>query len=324
MLNSILVPLDGSPLAEGVLSHVLAIAQAFKSQVTLLRVLELPHMAERQQAIDPLAWQINKTEANLYLDTLVSRLQALDVSAQKLILEGPPAERIIEYAQIHETNLIALSNHGRSGINPWGLSSVTQKIIYSTPTSLMVVRANDPPPEAASEPTVLKYQRLLIPLDGSWRAEGVLPIVVSLAHCYKSQVHLVHVVPRPEMARRTPLTPEETDLLNQVTDLNREEAARYLEQVRARLAAEDVDCQYHLLVADSVTDSLYDLVEQEGIDLVIQNAHGYTGNTRWPYGGLAHHFMFYGKVPLLTVQDFPNKVQPTQAEEVMKEHPGQS
>jgi hypothetical protein len=57
------------------------------------------------------------------------------------------------------------------------------------------------------------YQRILVPLDGSQRAENVLPIITQLAHFHKSQIHLVQVVQTPEMARQMPAPHEDIDLV---------------------------------------------------------------------------------------------------------------
>jgi nucleotide-binding universal stress UspA family protein len=95
------------------------------------------------------------------------------------------------------------------------------------------------------------YQRILVPLDGSQRAENVLPIVTQLAHFHKSQIHLVHVVQTPEMARQMPPLPEDIDLSNRVVARNQEEAGRYLEQMKTRSILEGIPVQTHLLTSNN-------------------------------------------------------------------------
>ena len=76
MFDTILVPLDGSQLADCVLPHVVAIARPFDAEITLLRILKKKHAGISAQMFDLLNWQINKTKSALYLDKIQTRLEA--------------------------------------------------------------------------------------------------------------------------------------------------------------------------------------------------------------------------------------------------------
>ena len=307
MFDPILVPLDGSLLAECVLPHVSAIARAFNSRVMLLRGLDRNQAAEKAQLFDLLNWQINKTGAKLYLDKTSTRLQKSGLRVEATVLEGLVAESITDFAQSQGMKLIILSSHGRSGLSQWGISSVTQKIIFSAPTSVLIIRAHQP---TASDLDERLYTRIMVPLDGSRRAENVLPMVTVLARFHQSRIHLVHVVRAPEMARQMPLAREDVDLSNRVITRNREEAIRYLDQVRLHSALEGIDVETHLLTGDNAASALHEFADQEHIDLVALSAHGYSGNNRWPYGSMVNNFILYSKVPLIIVQDLPAKEEP--------------
>jgi len=317
MFNHILVPLDGSSLAECVLPHSAAVAQAFGARITLLRVLEPPHAANRIRPIDPLDWHISKAEAGAYLDGLTTRLQEASLQTENTLVEGQAAERIIEFAYGHDVNLIVLSSHGRSGLSRWNVSSVVQKIILRAHVPTMIVRAYQP---VTSDLAGLRYRRLLIPLDCSQRAECVLSPATTLARFHKSELLLAHVVSRPEMPRRAPPTQQEVELANQITELNKLEATRYLEQLRSQLA---LDVRTRLLISDNAAATLHDLVDQEDVDLVALGAHGYSGGTKWPYGSIVINFIAYGTTPLLIVQDLsPDEVERTRAEVAAREYKG--
>jgi nucleotide-binding universal stress UspA family protein len=315
MFNNILVPLDRSSLAECVLPHVVAIARAFESQVTLLHVMDSANLASQPRTVDPLDWQIRKAEAENYMHDLALRLQKANLPTERHLMEGQAAERIVEFAHHYQANLILLSSHGQSGLSGWNVSSVVQKIVLRACTSIMVVRAYQP---VASELTDLRYRRLLIPLDGSQRAECVLPQAATLARAHQAQILLAHIVRRPEMPRRTPLTREDLELADQVVERNRAEAVEYLEQCKSRLPGE---VQTRVLVSEHVFSTLHELVDQEKIDLVFLSAHGYSGQTRWLYGSLVISFIVYGATPLLIVQDVPaDSIQPTPAEVAAKKY----
>ena len=265
--------------------------------------------ANWRRAVDPLNWRIRKAEAESYLGDLAVRLQKATLPAEKQILEGPAAERIVEFSRKHSVSLIMLSSHGQSGLSGWNVSSVVQKIILRAHTSIMIVRAYQP---ISMNVTELRYRRLLVPMDGSQRAECILPVLATLARAHEAQILLAHVVRRPEMPRRTPPTGEDIGLADRIVERNRAETIQYLDQVRSRLSWET---QARVLVSDHVAVTLHELVDQEKIDLVLLAAHGYSALTRWPYGSVVSSFISYGTTPLLIVQDLPqDKIEPTMAE----------
>ena len=317
MFDPVMVPLDGSLLAECVLQHVVAIARAFDAKVILLRVLDKKQASEKAQLFDLVNWQINKTGAKLYLEKISTRLQKSGLRIETAVLEGLVAESITEYALKRGVKLIILSSHGRSGLSRWGISSVTQKIIFSAPTSVLIIRAHQP---ATSELIEQQYTRLMVPLDGSRRAEYVLPMVTLLARFHRSRVYIVHVVKTPEMARQMPLDHEDLELSNRIVTRNREEAIRYLDQVRLQSPLEGIEVQTRLLTSDNAAAALHELADKENIDMVALSAHGYSGYNQWPYGSMVNNFILYSKVPLLIVQDLPAKEEPVVLDMVPREH----
>jgi nucleotide-binding universal stress UspA family protein len=136
-------------------------------------------------------------------------------------------------------------------------------------------------------------------------------MVTLLARFHQSRIHIVHVVKTPEMARQMPLSHEDAELSERMMVRNREEAVRYLDQVRLYSPLEDMDVQTHLLTSENAAATLHELAEKESIDMVALSAHGYSGNNQWPYGSMANNFILYSKVPLLIVQDMPVKEEPS-------------
>jgi len=306
MFDPILVPLDGSQLAECVLPHAAAFAHSFDAELTLLRILEKNQTGASAQLFDLLNWQIQKTKATLYLEEIKARFKESNIRARTIILEGLVTEGITGYAQNAGVKLIILSSHGRHGLTQWGISSITQKIILSAPTSILIVRAHQQD-SLAELSTIPLYQRILVPLDGSQRAEHVLPIITQLARVHQPKIHLVHVVQTPEMARQMPPAREDIDLSNRVVARNLEEAGYYLEQLKSRSYLQGIAVQTHLITSDHTAAALHQVVEREHIDMVILSAHVYSGKHQWPYGSVVNNFILYGEVSLLIVQDLPAK-----------------
>lgn len=343
IVNKILVPLDGSALAECVLPHARAFAKAFQSDVTFLHVVERDNKDDGSQ-VDPISWQLRKMEAQTYLNAVarqwVARIakpnkESKDVDVVNVIetaadagweseeeaatpedpevemLEGAAAERIIDYVDEHEDelDLLVISSHGHGGLSKWNLSSVVQKIIYRAFKSFLLIRAFSSDCSKTADAT---YRRILVPLDGSKRAECVLPFATKLAQAHGAELLLAHVVTRPPMVQHQLLAAEVSELVERLVERNTAEATHYLEQIQARLAPE---AEIRLLVSHSPADALLELAETVEADLVVLSAHGYSGENTRPFGSVVTSFISYGDSTLLVIQDLPqDRIRPTRAE----------
>jgi nucleotide-binding universal stress UspA family protein len=315
MFEHILVPLDGSALAECVLPHLVALAQVGSPRISLLRVLD-PGIAEPKLSltVDPFDWQLRKVEAEIYIREVQGRLEEAEVQSEGEILEGRAAETILEFAEGNQADLVLMSSHGQSGLSGWNVSSIVQKIILRIHRSVMIVRAYQP---QYADLTGLCYQTILLPLDGSPRAEVVLPVASAIARRHESRLIAAHVVRQPEMPRRTPLNKEDQKLVQRISERNRFEAAQYLKELQSRL---DVPVETRLALDDNVAAALRRFEENEGVQLVIVSAHGYSGDITIPYGSIVINFLAYGTIPLLVIQDLPADLfEPTEFERAAQE-----
>lgn len=317
MFEHILVPLDGSPLAERVLPHVVAVASAFNSSVTLLRVLGRPSGEQNGRFVDPVNWHIKQAEAQAYLDQVAGRLNNHGIPVERETLEGVAAEAIIDFVQNRDVNLVILSSHGQSGLSGWNVSSTVQKVLLRVYRSILIVRAYQAGTEELGE---LAYRRLLVPLDGSQRAEYVLPIVLSLARFYNALPVLAHIATKPQIPQRMPLPDQDLELIERLTERKKTVGTEYLKNVQNQL---QVQSETRLLVGEDTASMLHELAEQENFDLIMLSAHGSSGQPRWPYGSVATSFIAYGTTPLLIVQDLPQEEMiPSKAEVTVKERKG--
>lgn len=298
MFEHILVPLDGSPLAERVLPHILALAKAFHSRVTLLRVVYKQHQANQHGMVNPIDWQMRKSEAEAYLKSTQERLSGMDLSTEICIEEGKPAKQIIHYAKQEDVDLIVLSSHGESGLSEWNINSTVQKVLLRAFMPVMIIRAYQQPSDELPD---LEYQRLLLPLDGSKRAECILPLAESISENHQSKIILAHIVEEPKLPRQIPLNEEEKRLIEALVEKNFEEAEKYLSAVEENFPNREVE--KIIQSSKDATVALHNIVDREKIDLVLLSAHGLSSEQRWPYGNIALNFIAYGTTPLIIIQD---------------------
>jgi nucleotide-binding universal stress UspA family protein len=151
MYNKIMVPLDGSDLAECVMPHVEAIISAFKSkEVVLVRVVnpvQLPASVPAQGEFgftekDRHQLETNrKKTAQAYLEKIADSLNSSGTVFKFTVLEGNPANMLADYAKESGVDLIVIASHGRSGISRWVMGSVAERIVRTSCIPVMMVRA---------------------------------------------------------------------------------------------------------------------------------------------------------------------------------------
>ena len=145
IINSIVVPLDGSLLAERILPAVVYWAQSLDVEVTLIRAFEFPASAyygseDDLPDYDAFREDARKTAADYLKDKEDFLVGAGVRTVSTLVLEGPAAVEIISYAQTSPHAMIAMSTHGRSGVRRWILGSVTERVVRHGGDPVLVVR----------------------------------------------------------------------------------------------------------------------------------------------------------------------------------------
>lgn len=328
MYSRILVPLDGSKLAERALPHSIQFARIFGSSLIILRVLDPSTEGEYQQTPEPFLWQVRKAEAEMYLKGVANTIREMGIEVDTALLEGKPSENIIDYAQSQKIDLLTISTHGAGGLSRWNTSSVFRKVVEKIYLPILVVRAYraveveegedktgfptgvDKPAEGEKFP--VSYKRILLPIDSSRRAECGLPAATALAEATGAQLILASIVRPPELPLSQPFPPEIIQLIDKFIAISHESAGSYLEELQNRLRG---PVEIRLMDQDSVMHAIHNLAEQENADLVVFCAHGQTGRIDLPYGSVSRSYIEHGTRNALVIQDVHrSQVRPTEAE----------
>ena len=145
MYHNILVPLDGSALAEAALHHAEALALEFKSNITLLRIIISPYqLIAPDLVLSGTVAEIPglRDQAMQYLQGVSGELREKGISFQPAILDGPVPDAITDYARAEHIDLIVMSTHGRGGISRWVYGSVAEKVLQAAPCPVLLIRAS--------------------------------------------------------------------------------------------------------------------------------------------------------------------------------------
>lgn len=268
----ILVPLDGSSLAEAVLPLVTRLADACGATILLLHVIErnAPSVVHGERHLR------DKGNAEIYLAELTQQLRVNDRKVEWHSHEvpvGDVAASIAIHAEEHAIDLIVLNTHGHGGIREaiWG--SIAQQTLQHSRVPVLLGRVRAKPAD-----TVFAPRTIMVSLDATAAAEEALAPAISLARCLGAQIRLVMVVATSSTVSRT-LAPTATFLpvtTGLLLDLEEKQATEYLERLAEAIRSIGVDAVAEVRRGDAVGQLAEDTKEHDD-GLVVAATHGRAG-----------------------------------------------
>ncbi|HET9428899.1 MAG TPA: universal stress protein [Allosphingosinicella sp.] len=284
----LLACLDDGPLSRSILDHSMAIANALDLSVSVARVIET-----QQQAgvpADPLEWQVRRRESLDRFDYLIASPVR---PVRRVLLSGSAADELTGWATENRASILALGTRaapaGRAG-----LGGTVHRMLERGSASLLLV-----PAECRSR---LPYRRLLVPLDGSARAESVLPIAVRIARAHKSELLLAHVVGRPEATSLPCIETTAHALCARLVEQNEQAARDYLDGLEARIWKEGLSARTVVMHGGDARVELVGLAQAQQADLIIVASHGRSGMVEVPCGSVTEYLAAHAPSPLLIVR----------------------
>jgi len=262
--RSILVPLDGSALAETVLPLAAELASGAHADILLAKVHEPPAMA----MANAFQWDREVEQRELdYLACVAGRVERQSgVCVRTKLLSGHAADAICHAARHHEQTLILMSSHGRTGFSRLWLGSVADAIVRESRAPVLIVRRDACAEGAATE----NVERVLVPLDGSATAEAILPHAMWLCRASNASLELMRVIPPDAIPRVEPTLQEDATQ----AALRAEEAK--LREVAERLCALGAGAAIGVVVRvhDSAAAAISDYAAAEGISAIALTTRG--------------------------------------------------
>jgi nucleotide-binding universal stress UspA family protein len=288
---------DASSLARKVTAHAVAVAKALHADLTLIRVLESRPAGEAPA--DPVEWELRRREARDSVERMVEAQNDMVGPIKAEVIEGQAAEQIWLWARNHNVDLTVLCTHGEGDPTSQHLGNTARRVVDQDFGSLLLV------PCSVADVRVVHYRRILVPLDGSSRAESALPLASRLAAAHQGEIVLVHVVPIPELTEIGPLEGEALELRERLVRRNERVAQKYLDRIRGQVAERGIAVRSLVLRDGDVRRRLGRSVTDEAADLVILSAHGRSGHVDVPHGNIAAYQMTHTTTPLLIVRQRP-------------------
>jgi nucleotide-binding universal stress UspA family protein len=292
MYRNLLVPLDGSPLAERALTTASGLATTIPGRVILIRVIPNSH-ATTEAGKAPEA--VTTPEIEAYLATVAKRFGSAPV--ETVVAGGDPAQTILAQVAERGVDLIVMATHGRSGIGRWVFGSVADQVMRHSPVPALLVSATSP--ERAWPKG--RAPRILVTLDYSALSEVVLEAAANLAKTIHGELLLFSVTPLLVV----------TDGYGQVylpydVDQDLIDRRRYLEETAAKLRERGLTVTTRAEFGTPNT-LIVDVAREEDVDLIAMATHGSGGATRVLMGSMAAGVVQRATAPVLIVR--PSEVR---------------
>ena len=277
MYEKILVPLDGSRVAEVALSSAEDLARRLDSRIVLLSIAESAEAQDYHKQeiyLSNIAADISKREKEQ-----PELFQGKGLNIDSVVLVGQPAEEIIRYSNQENISLIIMSTHGHSGIKRWTLGRMTDRVLRATERPLVLVRAGNT--GAGNDSKGILFHKVVISLDGSEESEAVISPIAELAARLQTEVTLLQVVARSYRVYA--------------------DAEAYLETVLHLLRSKGINAN-SVVRMGTAANEIIKLADETKADIVAMSTHGRSGIRQWAIGSVADRVLRRGNSHVLLVR----------------------
>ncbi len=290
MFKTLLIPLDGSEAAESVFPYAVEIATKCGSGIVLVSVSD-PALGD---------------ESNLYLPYLERAAERVkrqlvdwggdkDTVVQVNTLTGRPAERILDYAQDNDVDLVLISSRGAHK-GALAIGHIAWKVLEASHVPVLLVKA-PASLEALEQKSVLK--KILLPLDGSQVGGLMVPYIETLAQALFAEVVLFHILETHSVGVLAPGIEISYQALTRETEKNVH--LKYLDDIEHRFGEKGINTSTVINMGPAI-DEITRYAENNSVDLIAMSTHGRSGIGRWVFGSVTRRVLQSGKIPVMTMR----------------------
>ena len=290
MLKTILLPLDGSPLAERALPYATSLARRSEASILLLAAVQRSDASWGPDTPDAEVDPTNRAEEYLY--DIAGRIGASGIASETHVSDGEPVHAILDAAGRFDANLIVMATHGRGGLGRMLYGSVADQILRRATIPVLLVPSMVEHAWRAEGPL-----SLLVPLDGSELAVEALPSADLLVESTGSRLTLLRVI----QPATYPLYGEGYAYIPFDEEAELAAARRYLEAQAARLRERGRSVSIEVAVGDPAR-VIGKMAHDKDVDVIVMATHGHGGLSRLILGSVATATLRQTTAPLLLVR----------------------
>jgi nucleotide-binding universal stress UspA family protein len=283
--EKILVPLDGSELAEVALPYAGELAGRLGSEVTLIHVCESTE--EQYHNMHQIYIRKMAESTKQLIKKYVEKSDAASIAVKAELLYGHTAEQILNFAEKESIDLIVIATLGRSGIKRWVLGNVADKVVNASKQPVLLIRASG---VHHHEVDKVETNKILLTLDAQ-----------ELANKLKAEVILFQVVPPPSPVITIPGETMQIPYTPAQVELWKIDALAYLEKIADEFKSRHIKISFEVRVGDTAQE-IITAADEVKADLVAMSTHGRSGIRRWALGSTADKVLHGGNTSLFLVR----------------------
>ena len=292
---SIIVPLDGSAMAERAIPYAITIAQRAQSQVALVHVHDVGVFVDNAPMMDSAYADDRARDMGGAVRTTAERLaRETGLAVTAVVLRGGAAPALVQHARDHRADLIVMTTHGRSGFSHAWFGSVAERVIHTTTTPVLVVRASDETHAGVTEPL---FQRILLPIDREQSGVEAMQRAATLGTAGRTKYTLLTVI--SALPALPPAFPNTGTFAGDLGFGQREtEATALLKRIAEPARTAGALADIRVLVHERAAPAILEAAASQA-DLIVMPTHARGSFSRAVFGSVVDKVMRGATIPLL-------------------------
>jgi nucleotide-binding universal stress UspA family protein len=291
MLQKILLPLDGSQLAEAAIPYVTNLAEQLGAEIFLLHVCPPEHQ---------MYVHMHQIYMNSILEGMRRKMKdetaAGEPGINAEVIVGDPVKSIFDYIKLKQFDLVALTTHGNSGFKPWAMGSVADKIVRGSGIPTLLIRVKEKKDLELRKAVV---QKILVPLDNSDASKISLPVAIEIAKKLNAVIVLFSMA---QTAYAQNLNSAGTGIginWDAVDKASEQAANEYLKTIESDVKNQGVRVERLSMLGIDAAFEILELEKKGVADMVVMATRGRSSIARWAFGSVAEKVLREGNLPIL-------------------------
>ena len=294
MFERILLPMDGSELAEQAVPYVRDLASQLNAEVHMVHVCPIVH----QNLTHMHKIYLDQVEANLRKDMKAVWGLKTEPSIKSQILTGEPAPAILDYIKQNSINLVAVTTCGASGLRVWAMGSVADKVVRGAGIPTLLIRVKTSPPEGKGF-----IRRILLPVDSSDASKIAVPYGTELANKLGASLTLFSMAQTVYAQNLDGMGVGVGVNWDAVDAATKKYVDDSLQEVENDLKTKGVNVTHITVLGIDAATEILELEKKIPADIVVMATRGRSGISRWAFGSTAERVLRDGELPLLLIRE---------------------
>lgn len=291
-LPKVVVCAETTLSSEKIIPHAMALSNALGTELQLLHVIEPSETL--QTPLDPFEWDLRRREAEAFVSELSKQHGSKKRTILTQVLQGRMSDKICSCLAGNDEDIVALCRSDTE--QPGHIGHTVRKVLEKVSNSVLIV------PAIVDQDVIMNYRRILIPLDGSARAESSLPLAKKIAQASNATLILIHAIPDSTLTEVDALDNEDIELQDNLLRRNERVARDYLDRMHENISASGLTSTSVIVSGGDTRRLLNQAIVTESADLLILSSHGQSGHADVATGDVTNYLLANSRVPILMVR----------------------